>query len=130
MTGELARAAIVSVGNELLFGETINTNAAWLGRALAEKGIVVSHGYTVGDNRTDIQDVVRTATRSTDVVLISGGLGPTEDDITRNAVADLFERHSGLMKGCLPISKPGSVHMVTGSFPRLTFLRLKCLREQ
>ena len=92
MTGELARAAIVSVGNELLFGETINTNAAWLGRALAEKGIVVSHGYTVGDNRTNIQEVVRTATRSTDVVLISGGLGPTEDDITRNAVADLFER--------------------------------------
>ena len=92
MTGEFARAAIVSVGNELLFGETVNTNAAWLGRALAEKGIVVSHGYTVGDTRTSIQDAVRTATRSADLVLISGGLGPTGDDITRNAVADLFER--------------------------------------
>ena len=92
MTSEFARAAIVSVGNELLFGETVNTNAAWLGRALAEKGIVVSCGYTVGDTRTSIQDAVRTATRSADLVLISGGLGPTEDDITRNAVADLFER--------------------------------------
>ena len=92
MTGETVRAAIVSVGNELLFGETVNTNAAWLGRALAEKGIVVSCGYTVGDTRTSIQDVVRTATRSADLVLISGGLGPTGDDITRNAVADLFER--------------------------------------
>ena len=92
MTGEFARAAIVSVGNELLFGETVNTNAAWLGRALAEKGIVVSCGYTVGDTRTSIQDAVRTATRSADLVLISGGLGPTGDDITRNAVADLFER--------------------------------------
>ena len=92
MTGETARAAIVSVGNELLFGETVNTNAAWLGRALAEKGIVVSCGYTVGDTRTSIQDAVRTATRSADLVLISGGLGPTGDDITRNAVADLFER--------------------------------------
>ena len=92
MTGEFARAAIVSVGNELLFGETVNTNAAWLGRALAEKGIVVSCGYTVGDTRTSIQDAVRTATRSADVVLISGGLGPTGDDITRNAVADLFGR--------------------------------------
>tara|TARA_B100000809_G_scaffold46774_2_gene41210 strand:- start:10947 stop:12221 length:1275 start_codon:yes stop_codon:yes gene_type:complete len=92
MTGEFVRAAIVSVGNELLFGETVNTNAAWLGRALAEKGIVVSRGYTVGDTRTSIQDAVRTATRSADVVLISGGLGPTGDDITRNAVADLFER--------------------------------------
>ena len=92
MTGELACAAIISVGNELLFGETTNTNAAWLGRALAEKGIVVSRGYTVGDTRTSIQDVVRTATRSADLVLISGGLGPTGDDITRNAVADLFER--------------------------------------
>jgi len=92
MTGEFARAAIVSVGNELLFGETVNTNAAWLGRALAEKGIVVSCGYTVGDTRTSIQDVVRTATQSADLVLISGGLGPTGDDITRNAVADLFER--------------------------------------
>ena len=57
MTSQLARAAIVSVGNELLFGETINTNAAWLGRALAEKGIVVSRGYTVGDNRISIQAV-------------------------------------------------------------------------
>ena len=44
MTSQLARAAIISVGNELLFGETINTNAAWLGRALAAKGIVVSRG--------------------------------------------------------------------------------------
>ena len=92
MTSQLARAAIVSVGNELLFGETINTNAAWLGRALAERGIVVSRGYTVGDNRISIQEVVQTATQSTDLVLISGGLGPTQDDITRNAVADLFDR--------------------------------------
>ena len=92
MTSQLARAAIVSVGNELLFGETINTNAAWLGRALAERGIVVSRGYTVGDNRISIQEVVQTATHSTDLVLISGGLGPTQDDITRNAVADLFDR--------------------------------------
>jgi len=59
MAGEFAHAAIVSVGNELLFGETVNTNAAWLGRALAEKGIVVSRGYTVGDTRTSIQDAVR-----------------------------------------------------------------------
>ena len=92
MTSQLARAAIVSVGNELLFGETINTNAAWLGRALAARGIVVSRGYTVGDNRISIQEVVQTATHSTDLVLISGGLGPTQDDITRNAVADLFDR--------------------------------------
>ena len=60
MTSQLARAAIVSVGNELLFGETINTNAAWLGRALAARGIVVSRGYTVGDNRISIQEVVQT----------------------------------------------------------------------
>ena len=53
---------------------------------------MVSCGYTVGDTRTSIQDVVRTATQSADLVLISGGLGPTGDDITRNAVADLFER--------------------------------------
>ena len=92
MTSQLARAAIGSVGNELLFGETINTNAAWLGRALAERGIVVSRGYTVGDKRISIQEVVQTATHSTDLVLISGGLGPTQDDITRNAVADLFDR--------------------------------------
>ena len=92
MTREIARAAIVSVGNELLFGETINSNAAWLGRALAEKGIVVSRGYTVGDARTSIQDVVWTATQFADLVIISGGLGPTTDDITRNAVADLFGR--------------------------------------
>ena len=92
MTGELVRAIIVSVGDELLFGETINTNAAWLGRQLAQKGIVVSGGYTVADNRTSIQDAVLMASQSADLVLISGGLGPTADDITRNAVSELFGR--------------------------------------
>ena len=83
-------AALVTVGNELLYGETVDTNAAWLGRSLAHIGIEVGRKYTVGDDPDDIQEAVRAAMDGTDLVLISGGLGPTPDDLTKDAVAQLL----------------------------------------
>ena len=87
-----ASAAVVSVGNELLFGETLDTNAAWLGRKLATLGISVVRGYTVGDVAEDVGWAVRDAIKVADLVLVTGGLGPTPDDLTKVAVADVLGR--------------------------------------
>ena len=87
-----AGSAIVSVGNELLFGETTDTNAAWLGRRLTAIGLPVLRRFTVPDVDSEIQDAVRAAMRYAPLVLVSGGLGPTDDDRTRNAVAQMFGR--------------------------------------
>ena len=81
------RAAIIAVGNELLFGETIDTNAAWLGQVLSARGIRVVRRFTVGDVDADIRSALAAAMQSASLVLITGGLGPTPDDRTKAAVA-------------------------------------------
>ncbi len=86
------RAAVVTVGDELLSGETVDTNAAWLGRRLALLGVPVCYRHTVGDDDSAIRNAVAAAVASADVVVVSGGLGPTHDDRTRGAVASLFGR--------------------------------------
>jgi nicotinamide-nucleotide amidase len=83
-------AALVAVGNELLYGETVDTNAAWLGRALAALGIPVVGKQTVGDVTAEIQVAVRAAMERADLVIVCGGLGPTLDDLTKEAVAELL----------------------------------------
>lgn len=85
-------AEIVSVGTELLLGEIVDTNAAWLARKLADIGVDVFHRMTVGDNLARMQAVLQTALGRADVVLISGGLGPTQDDCTREAIAAVTGR--------------------------------------
>jgi nicotinamide-nucleotide amidase len=91
MTARLAPvAALVAVGNELLFGETVDTNAAWLGRALAALGLPITRKHTVGDVGAAIQSAVRAALDEADLVLVCGGLGPTADDVTKEAVAELL----------------------------------------
>ncbi len=90
MSQGAASAAVVSVGNELLFGETLDTNAAWLGRKLATLGISVVRGYTVGDVAEDVGWAVRDAIQVADLVLVTGGLGPTPDDLTKAAVANVL----------------------------------------
>lgn len=82
--------AIVSVGNELLYGETVDTNAAWLGRELTAWGLRVVRGYTVGDRVGEIGRAITEAMGVADAVVVSGGLGPTSDDLTKSAVADLL----------------------------------------
>jgi len=83
-------ACVVSVGNELLFGETVDTNSAWLGQALTSRGISVVRRYTVADVAEEIRHAVQEAADIADLVLVSGGLGPTSDDITRQTVAELI----------------------------------------
>ena len=81
------RAAVVAVGDELLLGDIVNGNAAWLGAELAAVGVPVVHSAMVGDDLDRIVTAVRRAREDADVVLLTGGLGPTVDDLTRDAVA-------------------------------------------
>ena len=78
---------MVAVGDELLLGDIVNGNAAWLGERLAAAGAPVVHSAMVADDVTRIATAVRRALEDADVVLITGGLGPTSDDVTRDAVA-------------------------------------------
>ncbi|MDH3423790.1 MAG: competence/damage-inducible protein A [Gemmatimonadota bacterium] len=89
-------ASLVTVGNELLYGQTVDTNAAWLGRSLAQLGFRVTRTFTVGDDPGPIQAAVGSAMEDADLVLVSGGLGPTPDDLTKAAVAQLLGREIGL----------------------------------
>jgi len=81
------RAEIISVGTELLLGQIVDTNAAYLARELAQLGLDVYFKQTVGDNPQRIQDAVRLALGRAEAILMTGGLGPTEDDLTVEAVA-------------------------------------------
>ncbi|MBL7501322.1 competence/damage-inducible protein A [Frankia sp. CNm7] len=80
-------AEIVAVGDELLYGDIINGNAAWLGRQLADVGIRVATSVVVGDDVEMIERALRAAAGRADVVIVSGGLGPTQDDLTREGIA-------------------------------------------
>ncbi len=81
------RAEILSVGTELLLGQITDTNAAYLARLLAEHGVDLFFKQTVGDNGGRIQEALRLALSRADLVVMTGGLGPTEDDLTVEAVA-------------------------------------------
>ncbi len=85
------KAEIISVGNELLTGTIVNTNTAFLARNLALMGFEVRHQTVVGDVEEEIIDAVRMATKRSHVTILTGGLGPTEDDLTKESVAKAFD---------------------------------------
>ena len=85
------RAEIVAVGTELLLGQIANTNARWMSESLASIGVDVLHHQVVGDNLERIVEAMRSASSRADVVIVTGGLGPTQDDITRDALGALLE---------------------------------------
>ncbi|MCS7172672.1 MAG: competence/damage-inducible protein A [Armatimonadetes bacterium] len=84
----MVRAEILSVGTELLLGQITDTNATYLCQRLAELGIPVYFRQTVGDNRERIQQAFRLAASRAELLVFTGGLGPTEDDLTKEAVAE------------------------------------------
>jgi nicotinamide-nucleotide amidase len=81
------RCEIIGVGTELLLGQIVNTNAAWIGQRLADVGWDCLRHTVVGDNEGRIADTVREALGRADAVILTGGLGPTQDDVTREALA-------------------------------------------
>ncbi len=86
------RASIISIGNELLNGQTVSTNTAYLGERLFSIGIPVVSSYTIGDDIDAIVRALKLASNDADVVLSTGGLGPTDDDLTRQAMAKFLNK--------------------------------------
>jgi molybdenum cofactor synthesis domain-containing protein len=86
------RVALVTVGDELLAGDTVNTNAAWLGEQLTARGVTVGRATAVPDDVGEIARVVNESRAEFDAVIVTGGLGPTHDDVTMAGVAAAFGR--------------------------------------
>jgi nicotinamide-nucleotide amidase len=86
------KAEIITIGDELLIGQIVNTNAAHIGRELSSLGIQVTRETTVGDEMKAILAAFRLAWKESDVVIVTGGLGPTHDDISKAAVAKFFRK--------------------------------------
>ena len=85
------KAIIINIGDELLIGQTINTNAAWMGQYLNSFGIEVESSLCISDKGPVIYSEIDNALKKADVVVVTGGLGPTKDDITKHTLCELFQ---------------------------------------
>jgi len=85
------QAEIITIGDEILIGQVVDTNSAWIGQKLNHIGISVKQISSISDDRNDILSTLRAAVNRADLVIITGGLGPTKDDITKKTLADYFE---------------------------------------
>lgn len=83
---------IISVGTELLLGDILNTDAQFLSQELAKLGLSVLHQSTVGDNHDRLFELLEQAAKRSDIIILSGGLGPTPDDITKEVACEFFEK--------------------------------------
>lgn len=83
-------AEIISIGNELLNGTTVNTNATWISDQLWRAGIATNRVITISDEKSSIQKALSDSLSKADIILITGGLGPTNDDITKASIAEYF----------------------------------------
>ena len=89
---------VISIGDELLIGQTINTNASWIGEQLNNLGFNISHGAVISDNKEDIISALNIASSRSDIIIITGGLGPTKDDITKHTLTKYFNTSLELKK--------------------------------
>lgn len=83
-------AEVISIGDEILIGQTVNTNAAYIGEKLLSIGIKVSRVTTIGDNENQILYALQNAFKENDIIIATGGLGPTHDDVTKKVLAKFF----------------------------------------
>jgi nicotinamide-nucleotide amidase len=84
------KTEIITIGDEILIGQIVDTNSAWLGQQLNLRGIEVYQVTSVHDDRTHILKALAAAEQNADLVLITGGLGPTKDDITKKTLCEYF----------------------------------------
>ncbi len=103
--GKPLSAEIVTTGTEILLGEIVDTNAAWIAQQLRDVGVNLYYKTTVGDNEARVRGVIELCLGRSDVVIVSGGLGPTKDDITRHAIAAATERPLLMNEGALETLK-------------------------
>ena len=85
------KAEVIAIGSELLLGQIIDTNSSYIAKRLAESGIELAQTATVGDNLQRMKEVIREAINRSQIVITTGGIGPTEDDLTREAIAEVTE---------------------------------------
>jgi nicotinamide-nucleotide amidase len=88
----MIKAETIAIGSELLLGQIVDTNSSYIGRRLADIGIELVRISAIGDDRDQIKEALREALLRSQVIITTGGIGPTEDDLTREAVAEVFER--------------------------------------
>ncbi|MGF7217669.1 nicotinamide-nucleotide amidase [Spirosoma lacussanchae] len=104
------RAEVVTIGDEILFGQITDTNTQWIGTELTNIGIRIVRKSSVGDQAKAILEVLHEAHQRADVILITGGLGPTKDDITKKTLCDYF--------GVSLVRNPEALALVTGFFEK------------
>ncbi|HMN48263.1 MAG TPA: competence/damage-inducible protein A [Ignavibacteriaceae bacterium] len=85
------KAYLISIGDELLIGQTINTNVAFIGKLISDNNISIAKSSVIGDNLKTIIEELDYAVTKGDVIIITGGLGPTHDDVTRSAIVEYFK---------------------------------------
>lgn len=85
------KVEVISIGDELLIGQTVNTNASWIGTAMREIGADIEYGTVIRDQPSDMVAAFSLAFSRADVILVTGGLGPTKDDITKKVLCDYFQ---------------------------------------
>ena len=88
----MKKSALICIGNELLAGNTLNSNLAFLGQELAKLGLPLSYSAVVRDNEQEIADVVKHCLEKFDLIITTGGLGPTDDDMTKRSIAALLDK--------------------------------------
>uniref|UniRef100_A0A7C1FJ50 CinA-like protein n=1 Tax=Caldilinea aerophila TaxID=133453 RepID=A0A7C1FJ50_9CHLR len=98
-------AEIITSGTEILLGDIVDTNAVWIAQQLREAGVNLYYKTTVGDNEARLRGVIELGMTRSDVIIITGGLGPTVDDVTRQAVANATRRPLVLHEGALATLK-------------------------
>jgi nicotinamide-nucleotide amidase len=107
---QAVNAEIIAIGDELLYGQIMDTNSHWISQELDALGVRVVRKTTVGDNRADILTAFEEASKRADLILITGGLGPTQDDLTKPLLAEYF--------GCEIVEVPEAVAAVSAYFTR------------
>ena len=94
-------AEIITIGDEILIGQTVDTNSAWLGKHLNAYGVEVIQISSINDKKDSIIEALKSAESRADIILITGGLGPAKDDITKKVLADYFGAKMIINEGAL-----------------------------
>ncbi|MBK8677621.1 MAG: hypothetical protein IPN25_02585 [Sphingobacteriales bacterium] len=113
-------ATLICIGDELLIGQVVNTNASWMAEQLSILGFKVAEIIAIGDNHEDIKTTVDRALKKSQVVLITGGLGPTKDDLTKKCFSRLFWQRINTLSGCF---SPNEGLFCQTPIPQITFGR-------
>lgn len=119
---EVISAEIVSIGDELLIGQTINTNAAWMGEVLNAAGVRVHRVTGISDQASEIKNILNEALGRSNIVLITGGLGPTKDDLTKWTLSEYF--------GAKLVQDETTLQRITDFFERRGLPMLETNRDQ